>query len=249
MRRFFLFSIALFFYIEVKSQDSAAVEIDLFTVNLGYGSEIPGGNMATRFGRSLSFTTGLEWMKKSKYSFGVDFTLVFGNKIKEDVLKPYRTELGALIGVNGGPADVFLRERAAYLGAVFGRYFSFSKKSSYGLKFNFGAGYFFHKIRIVDDSKVLAIADEPFIKGLDRLTKGPALKQELLFQIHSVKKNIHLNLGFNITEAFTKQIREVNFDTGMKADTERKMDFLYGIKATWMLPLSKSTSKDGINYY
>lgn len=233
-----------------QKRDSTLKNITLFSANLGIGYDIPGGDLKNRFGQSLNFSAGFEYMKNSNMSYGVDFTYIYGDNVKEDVLAPYRTERGYVIGLTGYGADIFLRERGGYLGLNAGKWFH--GKKSHGMKLVLGAGYMYHQIRMLDDSRTVILADDPYKKGYDRLTKGFALKQELVYQFHSSHKAMHFNIGFNITEGFTKQVREINFDTGT-ADTNSRLDLLYGLKVMWQLPLYKSrttsTGKGEIKYY
>ncbi|MBK7223706.1 MAG: hypothetical protein IPH94_21140 [Saprospiraceae bacterium] len=52
-----------------------------------------------------------------------------------------------------------------------------------------------------------------------------------------------------MTEAFTRQVREFNFDTGLPASTDRRLDLLYGFKLVWMLPLVKRSTVPSIRYF
>jgi hypothetical protein len=230
--------------------DSTANLINMLSVNLGIGYDKPYRDLKSRYGNNLNFNTGIEYLHKSNYSYGIDFTYLYGDNVKEDVLAPYRTERGYIIGLTGYGADVFLRERGGYLGFNIGKWMH--GKSNHGLKIIFGAGILYHQIRILDDSRTLIIADAPYRKGFDRLTRGYALKQEVLYQFHSSQKSQHFNIGLTFTEGFTQQVREVNFDTGIK-DQKKRKDILIGLKATWQMPLYKSKSfgqvKNEIKYY
>ena len=47
--------------------------------------------------------------------------------------------------------------------------------------------------------------------------------------------------GIEISEAFTKNRREMNFDTGLK-DNKARTDMLYGIRIGWVFPLYKRSA-------
>ncbi len=226
--------------------DTSNVKIKMLTANLGYGFDIPAGDLSKRFGQSLSFITGLEYLMNGKDAIGLDYIFNFGNKIKEDIFFNFRNENGYIIGIDGNPSISFLRQRGNYLGLNYSHIFTSGKNTS-GVKLSLGGGIMTHKIRVVDDSRNLVIAENPYVKGFDRFTKGFALKQELVYQHHSKNKAFHFNIGFNIMEGFTKQLRKVNFDTGERI-TSNRLDILYGIRVTWMIPLSKSI-EGTVNYY
>lgn len=244
-----LFILIQFYSLEAQ-RDSTLKDLTIFSANLGIGYDFPAGDIKNRFGNNLNFSTGFEFLKNSNMSYGLDFTYIYGDNVKEDVLAPYRTERGYVIGLTGYGAEVFLRERGSYLGLNTGKWFH--GKKNHGLKIVLGAGYIYHQIRLLDDSRSLVLADEPYKKGFDRLTKGLALKQELVFQYHSTHKALHFNIGFNIIEGFTKQVRNINFDTGL-SDNKKRLDLLYGLKLMWQMPLYKSrisaTGKGEIKYY
>ncbi len=227
---------------------SADVKLNILTLNLGYGAEWPGGDLAQRFGQSLSFHSGMEWVHKSKYSFGLDFSYFFGDKIKEDVFAPYRNENGLVQGINGVAADLFIRERGAYVGIQASSILFPTAKHS-GFELSLGAGMLYHKLHFVDDSRSVFLAEKPYSTGLDRLTRGFALRQELAYQLHSEKKALHFHLGFYVTEAFTTQVRKFNFDTGLPASESTRNDLLYGVRLVWMLPLYKASTVPVIKYF
>ena len=95
----------------------------------------------------------------------------------------------------------------------------------------------------------MLLIENPYGKGLDRLTRGFALKQEIAYQYHSAKSALHFQMGFYVMEAFTRQIREFNFDTGLPASTASRLDLLYGFKLVWMLPLVKRSTVPSIRYF
>ncbi len=246
LRHLFGFSLLLFASITFGQSDTSNVKISMVSANLGYGIDFPGGDLSERFGQSLSFISGIEYLINGKDGIGIDYIFNFGNKVKEDIFLGYRNENGYVIGIDGNPSILFLRQRGNYLGLNYSRIFKPSNKTS-GLKLSLGAGILTHKIRVVDDSRNLVLAEDPYLKGFDRLTRGFALKQELVYQHHSRNKAFHFNVGFNIMEGFTKQLREVNFDTGDRISTKR-LDIIYGVRITWMIPLSKSI-EGVVNYY
>jgi len=47
-------------------------------------------------------------------------------------------------------------------------------------------------------------------------------------------------LGFEFYEGFTKNLRGVNFNTGL-TDTEKRLDVITGFRFGWILPLYKRT--------
>lgn len=238
----------LFAHVLGAQQDTVQGKLNLWTINLGYGIEWPGADLAQRFGQSLSFHSGMEWVRKSRYSFGADFSYFFGDKIREDVFAPYRNENGLVMGINGVAADLFIRERGAYLGLQASSIVLPTGKHS-GIELGLGAGVLYHKLHFIDDSRSVKLAEEPYSKGLDRLTRGIALRQEIAYQHHAANKALHFQLGFYVTEAFTHSVRSFDFDKGMSAPTATRTDLLYGFRFVWMLPIKKESTSPAIRYY
>lgn len=244
-----IYAVLLFFVHGLWGQkDTTVSKLNMLTLNLGYGIDWPGGDLTDRFGQSLSFHTGLDLIRKSSLTLGVDFSYHFGDKIREDVLAPYRNENGLVLGISGVAADLFIRERAAYIGLNAARIVYHTQENS-GIELGLGAGLLYHKLHFVDDSRSVLLIEAPYGKGLDRLTRGFALKQEIAYQYHSAKSALHFQLGLYMTEAFTRQVREFNFDTGLPASTDRRLDLLYGFKLVWMLPLVKRSTVPSIRYF
>jgi hypothetical protein len=247
--RFILYAVLLFCFHGLWAQkDTSKIKLNMLTLNLGYGIDWPGGDLSDRFGQSLSFHSGIDLVRKSSLTLGLDFSYHFGDNIKEDVLAPYRNENGLVLGISGVAADLFIRERAAYVGVNVARILYHTRPHS-GIELGLGAGMLYHKLHFVDDSRSVLLIEAPYGKGLDRLTRGFALKQEIAYQHHAEKSALHFQLGFYITEAFTQQVRTFNFDTGLPASTARRLDLLYGFKLVWMLPLVKRSTVPAIRYF
>lgn len=216
-----------------------------FTIGLGY--EIPGGELSDRFGPNMKFSLGGEYLTGKGYFFGAEFDLKFGNDVKEDVLSTLRLDNGFIIGSNGGLTDIFLRERGFFLGGLFGRVIPTGESQS-GIRLGLGIGVLSHNVRILNEDELVVQVDGNYLKGYDRLTRGFALKQQLGYDIHSKDGRLNMNIAFEITEGFTKSVRGYQFDIGSVADKTR-LDLLYGIKATWLLPIKRIATSDKQIYY
>ena len=111
--RHIIYALLLLFVHGIWAQkDTSVSKLNLLTLNLGYGIDWPGGDLSDRFGQSLSFHTGLDLVRKSSFTIGVDFSYHFGDKIREDVLAPYRNENGLVMGISGVAADLFIRPKS-----------------------------------------------------------------------------------------------------------------------------------------
>jgi hypothetical protein len=219
------------------------------SINAHFGTQLPFGTLAKRFGRNLNAGTGLEYISSKKWIFGVDGSFIFGQSIKEDVLKNIRTPEGQILSDINTYATILLRERGYYIGGYVGKLFTTFDNSNRigGIHINIGVGFLQHKIKISDENNAAPQVAPPYSEGYDRLTNGLALTQFIGYQIISRDKTINFSVGIDLTEGFTKNRRGFNFDTRMRDDTKR-LDILAGLRATWSIVLFSNQKGENIEY-
>jgi hypothetical protein len=83
-------------------------------------------------------------------------------------------------------------------------------------------------------------------KGYDRLTAGPAFSQSIGWIYLDPRNNYNFSIDLEVSEGFTKSYRSYDFNTRM-ADTRKRLDMFYGIKAGLYFPFYKRSS-DGFYY-
>ena len=91
-----------------------------------FALQVPGGDMAERFG--INSNVGLDFSIKTKSNFivGVNGGFLFGDRIKEGgILDSIRTSTGIIINQNGNPAEVRLFERGFTVAMHVGKLFLF----------------------------------------------------------------------------------------------------------------------------
>ena len=217
-------------------------------ISFGYGIEFPFADMADRFGKNLKFTLGAERMTKSNWIFGLEFSYMFGNTVKQDVLASLRISNGEVLGADNAYADVFTRERGLFLGANIGKLIAFNSKSRSGLRITGAFGILAHYVRIQDEARSLPQIEGDYLKGYDRLTRGFALRQFIGYQHVTENQRVNFYIGLEFTQGFTKSVRNVNFDTGLPANKEGRFDGLIGLKAAWILPFFDAYSDEEVFY-
>lgn len=205
-------------------------------LSFGYGIEFPFADMADRFSSNLKFTLGGERITKNNWIYGIEFAFMFGDTVKEDPLSQLRLSNNELLGADNAYADVFQRERGAFLGINFGKILSFKAGSRSGLRITGAFGLFAHKIRIIDESRSLPQIEGDYLKGYDRLTRGFALREFIGYQHISEDKRINFYLGLEFTQGFTNHVRAIDFDSGLPPDPSTRFDGLVSLKAAWVLP-------------
>lgn len=224
-------------------------EGSILLLNFSYGGQLPGADLAARFGGNFSAGAGVDYYTSKNWIIGVKGDFLFGKRVKTDVLSKLRGSEGYIYADDGGLADVQLRERGLLFSGHVGKVFAISEKNRRsGLRVTIGAGMLQHKIRIQDEPQVFASSlGKEYKKGYDRLANGLAVTEFIGYQYIANNRLVNFSIGVEFVQGFTKGRRSFNFDT-LEPGTERRFDLLYGYRLTWTLPLFIGENPDEINY-
>ncbi len=211
-----------------------------------YSYQFPGGDVATRFGGNSSIGGGFMFKLKSNWILGVEGNFLFGGNVKnaDSLLKKISTPDGYVIDANGLYSDLAYYERGYSFYAKFGKLIPvLSPNPNSGFVLMAGAGFLQHKIRIhsVVGNDVPQLKGD-YLKGYDHLSSGFSVNGSLGYMYLSNTRLLNFYLGFEFTQAWTKNKRDRDFDTGLH-DSKKYSDQYYGIKACWIIPLYKRTPK------
>lgn len=212
---------------------------------------IPGADLAKRFGAILNFGAGIDYKFGKNIYVGAEGAFMFGPKAKETShIRNTITGSGLIITDEGALDEVNLSMRGALVKATAGKSFYFNKNNpSSGILLKFGAGYLQHKILIDVDKRITPQLSGDYAKGYDRLSRGFLLSQYIGLVKLEKGKYVNLSLGFEITEAFTKNARPHDFHLNQKMN-ENRVDLMFGLKLTWMIPVyTGETSTNDYYYY
>ncbi len=223
---------------------------NVIALNFQFGAGVPAGDLSDRFGTTISIGTGMDFItEKNNLIFGWKGDFHFGNTVKENILGNLAPE-GFIFGNSLSAATELRRaQRGFYLGAHIGKIFPLSATNSRsGIRFTLGAGLLQHKIRLQQDPSnfVNQIAGD-YAKGYDRLTNGLALRQFVGYQLLGNNKLVNFTVGLEFIQGFTQNRRSFNFDE-MRADTDKRLDLLIGVKVGWTLPFYIGESTGEIYY-
>ncbi|MBL7803286.1 MAG: hypothetical protein JNL02_06090 [Saprospiraceae bacterium] len=201
------------------------------------GYQLPGGDLADRFGNNAVVGGGLELLSAGNWALGLESQLIFGQDVKEDPLAILRTPEGDIIGSDRTVATVVLRERGMYFGGTVGRLFTVKHKSQSrcGLRLTLGAGWMYHKIRVQDDTRSVTQLTGDYLKGYDRRCSGLALNQFVGWQNLAANRRSNWMIGFEFNQGFTQSRRSWDFNDMRPLDGNR-LDLRFGIRASWTLP-------------
>ncbi|MBK8624605.1 MAG: hypothetical protein IPN86_03190 [Saprospiraceae bacterium] len=237
MRSLFSYIILLILPISLISQDEPIKPNDghILGFGIGMGVNMPLSDLRDRYGTNLNFSLGGDYVNKKNWTVNGEFLYLFGNNIKEDVLAPFRTSSGVILGDDQQIADIFLRQRGLFLGLGIGKLFPFQKSSRSGLKVIVSGGILQHSIKFVDERNSVAQVRAGRYVGYDRLTRGFSLKETIAYKHLSVDKRLNFEFALDFIQGFTSEVRAYNFDTRLPTLASR-FDMLIGARIVWNLP-------------
>ncbi len=214
-------------------------------IDFSFSFQVPGADLSDRFGNNADIAIGFHVKTQKNWIIGGRVSHLFGDDIRENgILDSISTSSGAIISGNGQFASVRLFERGMTWTFQFGKLFPIAgPNSNSGIYFNLGFGGIFHKIRIEDVGNVSPQLSTEYKKGYDRLTSGQLFTQSLGFLYLSNNKRVNFFGCLEAFEGITTSRRSFNFDT-MEADTETRLDMLFGARIGWVLPLYKRTARE-----
>lgn len=216
---------------------------------MGFSYHFSGADLSERFGAFPGVSGGLDYVFPSgRWSLTAQYTYRYGNDVKEDVLDNIRNERGFVVGIDGFPSDLFLRQRA-YSGMLgLNRLFRLNQNDDiFWLVVGGGVGYMQHWIRLQDERNTAAQLNGLYEAGYDRMTRGLTTHQYVGIQYLSSNKRINFFAGIELVQGFTSGVRSWDFDRRAKPDSGR-IDLLNGIRVGWILPFYLNVNTEVIYY-
>lgn len=244
--KFLIVSVFVYFAQILQAQVSPKDSIvSGFIIDIHYGFHMPGGDLDERFGNSSSIGPGVFYKDMHNWFYGLELNYVFGGdvKIQDSIFKNLYSSDGYIIDGNGLFAEVFTYERGWIGMGKVGKVIPlFGPNDNCGPFLMLGAGYMTHKIRIYNQDMTAPQIKDEYKKGYDRLTGGLCLSQQLGYMHIGNRKAYSFSVSFEITEAFTKPLRDYQFDLMGPEPQDTRLDLLYGIRFSWMIPLFRQPS-------
>ena len=235
---FSLLSFTAFFCL--SAQDDKQPE-QAFLISPSISIQYAGGDFADRF--ENNFTAGLGFgIKTTKnWIFSVNGHFMFGNNVKnpEGLLNSLITADNKILNQTGNFAQLSILQRGFYvLGEGEKLFNQLGVNKNSGLSLSLGAGFINHWILFKNAGEDSPQILEDYRKGYDRYSGGFLLKQSIGYTYLSSNHRINFKISFEVLEAYTKNYREFNYDTG-QTDLDQHLDLLYGIRFNWYLPIYK----------
>ena len=231
----------------IFSQESKQSYERLFDVH--YGINLPGGDLAKRYGFLNHVGGGLVIRSPKNFIFGLESSFIFGNQFKSEfdsVFYHLTDAQGNITDINGDIAIVTTYARGFYANATFGKLIplSESKKASH-LQLQFGAGYLQHRFRIETNRQVVPQIETDYRKGYDRYTTGINTSQFVGYAFIPEEGFYQFYAGFYAHQGYTYNRRNVNFDQpNVPVSTELRLDLQFGIRLGWYIPFYKAEPRD-----
>lgn len=246
MKKTFLFFTIAFLFASVLRAQVSIKDSSIYTpmISASYGFYMPAGDMADRFGNNSTLQLNLDFKTKYNWILGVNGGYFFGKKINESLFDSISTSSGAIINEDGEFADVRTYERGFTISGTLGRLITFKKPNpNSGIRVDLGFGFMQHKIRIETIGNNVPQLTKEYKKGYDKLTNGFLLTESLGYQYLSNNRFANFYIGLECMEGFTQSRRSFDYDLMMK-DTKKRVDILYGMRLTWILPLYKKAPQE-----
>jgi hypothetical protein len=218
----------------------------IFNFVFNYTYMAPGGDLAERFGNIHNAGAGVQFKTQRNWLFGAEASYQFGTDVKEsNMLYNLTNSNGNVMNGSGSPGDYSVGQRGFSMFGKAGKLFPVSWRNlNSGIVIMAGAGVYYHKVNISTTRNDIPMLTEEYKKGYDRLSMGPALTQFIGYSYQSHSRFYNFYIGFDCMQAFTKSVRQYNFDT-MQPDTKERLDLTFGARIGWMIPIyMQASSRD-----
>jgi len=249
MKKYFLFFITLVFCLTVNGQNIKDSIVGTSHFRIGYSYQIPGGDLADRFGNNSNIEIAFGIKTKKNSYFGLSFTSLFGGQVSEPgLMQNLYTDQGHILSNDGKISRILIQERGYTISLEAGKLFNvIGKNPNCGILVKGGFGFIQHKIRLEHQFDKINQLEGDYLKGYDRLTNGFQLNEFIGYYHQGNRKLVNYYVGLEAYQAFTAGRRDYNFDT-QTVDNNPRTDLLFGIKAGWIIHLY-GRSTGGEYYY
>jgi hypothetical protein len=225
-------------FAQVTDEGGKAVDGSILNFGLGVGVNVPLGDMADRYGSNMNFGLSGEYITKNNWLWNAEFIYLFSENIKEDVLAPFRTKEGFILGDDNQYASLIMKERGFFMGVGIGKIILIKKDARSGIKVAVNGGILQHQITFSDDRNSIGQVRAGRHIGYDRLSRGFSLKETIAYKHLSQDRRLNFEFALDFIQGFTSEVRAINFDTGLPTNKSR-FDMLIGARLMWNLPFYK----------
>lgn len=234
-------------------QDIKKDTIQTFLFQATYAYQFPGRDTKTLYKNNNSIGGSFIYKSKSNWMFSFNGNFISGNEVnisREELFGDILDNNGEIITGDGIYGSYALFLRGAHFQVKVGKIFPIlSPNPNCGFFVQGGLGYLFNRIRTEFGSYASpppALAgDYPY--GYDRMRGGFAWSGEIGYLFLSNSRVFNFSLSLEFTQAYTKPLREWDFNL-MYKDTNSYVDQYIGIRAAIYIPTYRRTPAEYYYY-
>lgn len=210
-----------------------------------YAYQVPGGDMASRFGANSAIGGAFHIKTKKNVYFGAETSYIFSSNVSQPgLMSNLLTTNNEILSNKGEIAEVLVQQRGWLITLNAGKLFPtrWSNPNS-GILVKGGLGYMQHKIRLETQMHTVTQLEDEYAAGYDRLTSGFTLSQFVGYFHMSNNRFANYFVGAEAFQGLTAGRRDWNFDT-QDRDTGTRLDLLFGLRFGWVIHIYKRTGRD-----
>ena len=234
-------------------QDIKKDTIQTFLFQATYAYQFPGRDTKTLYKNNNSIGGSFIYKSKTNWMFSFNGNFISGNEVnisREELFGDILDNNGEIITGDGIYGSYALFQRGAHFQVKVGKIFPIlSPNPNCGFFVQGGLGYLFNRIRTEFGSYASpppALAgDYPY--GYDRMRGGFAWSGEIGYLFLSNSRVFNFSLSLEFTQAYTKPLREWDFNL-MYKDTNSYVDQYIGIRAAIYIPTYRRTPAEYYYY-
>lgn len=223
---------------KAQTQDSISRVKTGFICQFTYNYNIPGGDLAKRYGGGSGVGAGVYYKMGNNWFVGAEGAYWFGAKLREaGIFDAITDSNGYTVDNNGSFIPVNAQQRGYTLGVKVGKIIPLNRRNrNSGLMISLGGGYLEHYLRLANNTLAVSALQNDFRYGYDRLTTGWMVNQFIGYQNLDKRNRINFFIGMEFMQGFTTSRRKIDYDR-MTGDPNKRLDTYVGIRFGWLLPI------------
>lgn len=222
----------------------------IFNFQFIYNGQFPSGDWEKMYGVSHGLGFGVNYKSQTNWLFSAESSFMLSSNLKNtaDLVNLTNSNNYTFNSNSGTPATVDLSMRGFNAFGRIGKIIPVSRfNKNHGILLQIGAGYLMHYLNFNIPQNTVAQLNEENQRGYDRLHGGLAINQFIGYYFHSESRLLNFYVGLDFAQAYTKNLREYNYDT-RQYDLNSKQDNYTAFRFAWMIPIYLSSKTEEFNF-